>query len=171
MDTVVKEYMERFVGSSDLPDWFPVKGEFLGPTGKLEATDPESGVTVRGIPDALARAGEGYYVVDYKTAKPKAQVPDYYQTQLDGYSYLLERNGREPVAGGFLLYFYPEPGDLTEKRVPFEITPVRVEVDPGRIPPVLAEVKRVLEMEEPPPPSKDCEWCKWRREIGGALSR
>lgn len=170
MDSVIKRFMERFVGRSDLPGWFPVRGEFLGPTKTLEVAEPRSGVTVSGRLDALVRSKEGYHIVDYKTASPKEEVPEYYQTQLDGYAYLLEGNGYRPVAGGVLLYFMPEHGDLTEGRVPFEITPVRAEVDPGRIPRILSRARRILEMVSPPPPSKDCEMCEWWREIREALS-
>lgn len=121
--------------------------------------------------DALVRAEGGYHIVDYKTARPKEEVPEYYQTQLDGYAYLLEGNGYRPVAGGVLLHFMPAEGDLTEGRVPFEITPVWSEMDPSRIPAVLSRVREVLEMEAPPPPSEDCEMCEWWGEIRETLSK
>ena len=170
MDRVTKRFMEKFIGRSDLPPWFPVRGTFLGPTPTLRATYSESGVTLRGRLDALVRTADGrYHVVDYKTASPREEVPEYYQLQLDGYAFLLERNGYSPVASGVLLHFMPEEGDLTEGRVPFEITPVRVPVDPSRIPPILYRARRVLEMEAPPPPDDDCEMCGWRREVGETL--
>jgi CRISPR/Cas system-associated exonuclease Cas4 (RecB family) len=171
MDRVIKKFMEKFIGSSNLPKWFPVRGTFLGPTKTLQATDPKSGVTLRGRLDALVMTADGYHIVDYKTSKPKEEVPEYYQMQLDGYAFLLERNGYAPVAGGVLLHFMPEEGDLTRGRVPFEITPVRVDVHPGRIPRILSRARRILEMESPPPPSDDCEWCGWRREIEETLSK
>lgn len=171
MDGVTKRFMERFIGRSDLPRWFPVRGTFLGSTKTLEVIDPESGVTLRGRLDALVRAAEGYYIVDYKTAKPREEVPEYYQLQLDGYAFLLEGSGYKPVAGGVLLHFMPEHGDLTEGRFPFEITPVRVAVNPGRIPGILSKGRKILEMTSPPPPSEDCEWCGWRRDVEEILPK
>jgi predicted RecB family nuclease len=172
MDGVTKRFMEKFIGRTDLPKWFPVRGTFLGPTKTLKATDPKSGATLKGRLDALVRTADGkYHIVDYKTAYPREEAPDYHQLQLDGYAFLLERNGYKPVAGGVLLHFMPEHGDLTDGRFPFEITPVRVAVNPARIPRILFRARRILEMESPPHPSEDCEWCKWRREVKEILSR
>jgi CRISPR/Cas system-associated exonuclease Cas4 (RecB family) len=169
IDKIIKDYMKGFVGRSDLPDWFPAKGTFLGATGRMKATDARSGVTLTGMLDALVLTPEGkYYIVDYKTASPKEEVPDYYQMQLDGYAFLLEGNGR-PVAGGALLYFTPEEGDLSRKKISFRITPVRAEVDPRRVLRPLMQARKILEMESPPQPKEDCQWCKWRREIEKTL--
>jgi len=169
MDSIIKNYMKQFVGRSDLPDWFPVEGTFLGATGKMKAADPKSGVTLKGMLDALVLTPDGrYYIVDYKTASPKEEIPDYYQMQLDGYAFLLEGNGR-PVAGGALLYFTPEEGDLADRKISFRITPLRAEVDPKRVLRPLMQARKILEMEEPPRPGEDCQWCEWRGEIGEAL--
>jgi ATP-dependent exoDNAse (exonuclease V) beta subunit len=71
MDGVTKRFMEKFIGRTDLPKWFPVRGTFLGPTKTLKATDPKSGVTLKGRLDALVRTANGkYHIVDYKTAYP-----------------------------------------------------------------------------------------------------
>jgi hypothetical protein len=45
MDRVIKKFMEKFIGHSDLPGWFPVRGEFLGATKTLKVTEPKSDVT------------------------------------------------------------------------------------------------------------------------------
>lgn len=50
MDKVTKKFMEKFIGNSNLPKWFPVHGTFLGPTKTLKATDPKSGITRGGGP-------------------------------------------------------------------------------------------------------------------------
>ncbi|MDI6884538.1 MAG: PD-(D/E)XK nuclease family protein [Hadesarchaea archaeon] len=171
MDSVIKGYMKQFVGSSDLPEWFPARGTLLDTKQTLRATDPATGITVAGKLDALVKTEDGrYYVVDYKTGRPPEEIPDYYQTQLDGYAYLLERNGLRPVAGGVLLYFTPQHGDLKDGLFPFKITAVQAQVDPGRVTPVLARAKQILEMETPPPRAEDCELCIWREQVEGALS-
>ncbi len=170
MDSVIKEYMRPFIGKSDLPGWFPVRGEFIDISQMLRATDPASGVTLKGKLDALVRAPDGYHVIDYKTGRPPKEIPNYYQMQLDGYAYLLEANGYGPVAGGCLIYFTPEPGDISPGCFPFKITPLATEVEPGRIPPVLARAKEILESERPPPRTEDCEMCEWLVQAGRALS-
>jgi len=171
MDSVVKGYMKQFIGKSNLPDWFPIRGKFLDVTQTLMATDPASGVILKGKLDALIQTKDGkYYVIDYKTGRPHEDVPDYYQMQLDGYAYLLEHNGYRPVAGGFLLYFTPEHGDISDKCFPFKITAVSAQLDSSRIPPVLARAKEILNMTVPPPRSEDCEMCMWLEQVGRTLS-
>ncbi len=171
MDSVIKGYMRQFIGSSDLPGWFPVRGTLLDASGTLRATDPATGITLAGKLDALARTEDGkYHVVDYKTGRPPEEVPYYYQMQLDGYAYLLERNGFDPVAGGVLLYFTPQHGDLGEGLFPFKITPVRASVDSSRVLSTLARAKEILDMTAPPTRSEDCEMCMWREQVGQRLS-
>lgn len=171
MDSVIKNYMKQFVGKSDLPDWFPVRGKFLDITQTLTATDPATGITLKGKLDALVQTPDKkYHVIDYKTGRPQQEVPIYYQMQLDGYAYLLERNGYRPVAGGYLLYFTPEQGDISEGRFPFKITAVPARLDSKRVPPVLAKAKEILEVPTPPPKSEDCEMCMWLEQAGRALS-
>ena len=171
IDSVIKNYMQQFIGQSDLPAWFPVKGKFLDAKQTLRATDPASGITVVGKLDALVRAPDGkYYVVDYKTGRPPKEVPNYYQMQLDGYAYLLEQNDYRPLGDGVLLYFTPEHGDLSERLFPFKITAVRAEVDSSRIPPVLAQAKEIIDAQAPPSRSEDCEMCMWREQVGHTLS-
>ncbi|MDI6642657.1 MAG: PD-(D/E)XK nuclease family protein [Candidatus Hodarchaeaceae archaeon] len=171
MDSVIKGYMKQFVGSSDLPEWFPARGTLLDTKQTLRATDPATGITVVGKLDALVKTEDGrYYVVDYKTGRPPEEIPDYYQTQLDGYAYLLERNGFRPVAGGVLLYFTPQHGDLKDGLFPFKITAVQAQVASSRVLSVLARAKEILEMKTPPPRAEDCELCIWREQVEGALS-
>lgn len=170
MDAVIKGYMRQFIGSSDLPEWFPVRGTLLDAGQTLRATDPATGITVAGKLDALVKTPDGkYHVVDYKTGRPPEEVPNYYQMQLDGYAYLLERNGFEPVAGGVLLYFTPQPGDLSEGLFPFKITAVRASVDSSRVLGALARAKEILDATTPPPRSEDCEMCMWREQVEHTL--
>ncbi len=172
MDSVIKRYMQQFVGSSDLPPWFPVKGTLLDASRTLRADDPKTGITLLGKLDALVRTDDGkYHIVDYKTGRPPEEVPDYYQTQLDGYAYLLELNGLRPVAGGVLLYFTPQPGDLKDCMFPFKITAVQAEVSSSRVQPILARAKEILEMKTPPPRAEDCEMCSWREQVEGITSK
>ncbi len=171
MDSVIKNYMKQFIGGSNLPSWFPVRGTLLDASQTLKATDSSTGITVTGKLDALVKTLDGkYYIVDYKTGRPRQEVPNYYQMQLDGYAYLLEQNGFRPVGGGVLLYFTPSHGDLSEGLFPFKITAVRTGVDPSRVPPVLARAKQIISSPTPPPRNEDCGFCMWREQVEQALS-
>ncbi|HDI12610.1 MAG: hypothetical protein DRN83_01680 [Hadesarchaea archaeon] len=170
IDSVIKGYMKQFIGTSDLPPWFPIRGELIDMPRILKAEDDSTGVVLKGLLDALVKdPTDMYYVIDYKTGRPQENVPDYYQTQLDGYAYLLEQNGFKPVAGGVLLYFTPNPGEISDKFFPFKITPVRARVNPDRIPKVLEHVKKILELENPPPRNESCETCMWLEQVGRRL--
>ncbi len=172
VDSVVKGYMKPFIGSSDLPKWFPVRGTLLDTSRTLRANDSSTGITLKGALDALVRTPDGkYHIIDYKTGRPPEEVPNYYQMQLDGYAYLLEKNGLRPVGGGVLLYFTPAHGDISEEFFPFKITAVRTEVDSSRIPPVLARAKEIMEMETPPPREEACKMCMWLEQVGQTLSQ
>lgn len=171
MDSVIKEYMRQFIGSSRLPSWFPVRGTLLDTKRAMRAKDQSTGITLKGILDALVRTPEGeYIVIDYKTGKPPKEIPNYYQMQLDGYAYLLEQNDLKPVGGGVLLYFTPAHGDISEGFFPFKITAVRARVDPSRIPPALAQAKKILDMDLPPARSEDCQMCMWLEQVRQILS-
>jgi len=172
MDRVIKRYMERFIGRSGSPKWFPVEVQkFIG-CRKLESEDPESGVILTGIPDAIAIGNDGQcYVVDYKTAAPKFEIPSYYQTQLDAYAWLLKQNDFAPIGGAYLLYFSPIDADISERLFPFDVTAVKVEVNPDRIPVLLMNAKKIIELQEPPEPSENCEWCVWRRNTRDLLKK
>ncbi len=171
IDSVIKNYMKQFIGNSDLPEWFPVRGTFMDASQTLRATDPATGINVVGKLDALVKTADvKYHIIDYKTGRPPEEVPNYYQMQLDGYAYLLEQNDFRPVVGGTLLYFTPKRGDLSEGLFPFKITAVRAEVDPSRIPPVLALAKEILDLPTPPPRNEDCEMCMWREQVEQTLS-
>lgn len=164
--------MNKFIGRSDLPAWFPIQGTFLDVNRTLKAVDPQSKIIVKGRLDALVKTADGrYYIIDYKTGRPPKVAPDYYQMQLDGYAFLLERNGYKPVAGGILLYFTPEEGDFTERMFPFRVTPVRMSVNSSKVPLVLLKAMRILKMETPPPQARDCKLCGWRGEVGETLSK
>ncbi len=172
IDSVIKNYMKQFIGSDNLPKWFPVRGTFIDASKTLRAIDSVTDITVVGKLDALAKTKDGnYHILDYKTGKPRDEVPDYYQMQLDGYAYLLERNGYRPVSEGVLLYFTPEQGDILEDSFPFRITAVGTKVDSSRIPLVLARAKEILELSTPPLRSEDCAMCMWLEQVGQTFSK
>jgi len=168
MDSAIKAFMRPYVGRRDLPSWFPVSGEFIDISKSLYA-DGE-GISLSGKLDALVRGDDGYWIVDYKTGKPPEKIPDYYQMQLDGYAYLLEQNHMTPIAGGCLIYFTPDRGDISHNRFPFKITPLKAKVDSSRVSPILARARRILEAESPPQRSEDCDMCMWLEQVGRILS-
>ncbi|MEM3401830.1 MAG: PD-(D/E)XK nuclease family protein [Candidatus Hadarchaeales archaeon] len=165
MDSVVKDYMRGFAGGKELPEWFPVRGNFLGEKS-LRALDEETGITLTGKLDALVEGEDGrYHIIDYKTAQVKTETPGYYQWQMDGYAYLLSKNHLVPIGKGYLIYFMPEQGDLSAHTITFKITPVEVDVDPSRVPSLLKKIKEIAESTRPPQPAEGCQMCQWRKNL------
>jgi CRISPR/Cas system-associated exonuclease Cas4 (RecB family) len=171
MDSIVKQFMKRFIGISRLPEWFPVKGTFLGEPELLEVRDEESGVTLRGRPDALVLDDTGlYHIVDYKTARARPWVPEYYQLQLDAYAWLLERKGYR-VGKCFLLYIMPASMEPSGNSLKIKAEAVEVQMNPKRIPQLLRELKRIADMQNPPEAARGCGWCEWRERVQKELIR
>lgn len=165
MDALVKEYMQQFIGRPELPEWFPVKGNFLGEK-TLKATDEGSGITLTGKLDGLVEGADGHYhIIDYKTAQARIETPGYYQWQMDGYAYLLSKNHLVPVGKGYLIYFMPEREELSRQAITFTIKPMEVEVDPERVPPLLRRIGEIVERESPPNPTEGCQMCQWRKRL------
>ncbi|MEW5760297.1 MAG: PD-(D/E)XK nuclease family protein [Candidatus Thermoplasmatota archaeon] len=173
MDSVIKKYAEKCLSNGTIPQWFPVFGTLVECKKTLKAKEPRSGLTLTGKLDALVKLNNGsFYIVDYKTGNPKEEVPIYYQTQLDGYAYLLEQNGYAPIEGGMLLYFTPQYGKtIGEKLFPFNITPIKTLVNSQNIVSLLIKAKEIISKSMPPSQKENCEICNWRKEVQSILNK
>lgn len=107
----------HFQQDGRLPDWYPSVGnvvalERVPHYTKFTTTDPKTGVTLRGEPDALLRLEDGaFHILDYKTARlSTSQEGMYprYEAQLNAYAYIAVRASFSPIAGLGLLYLEPD---------------------------------------------------------------
>ncbi len=171
LDSVIKDYTRRYFGKGALPPWLKgLQGTLLEVRAQLEATDPESGVTLTGrLDDLLKEPGGAHRVIDYKSGRPgleKAQR--YYQHQMDGYAYLAEASGYKPVKDAVLVFFEPVKGEALDRgQVEFRITPQPLWTNPKRVPALLLQAREILERKEPPRAGPECEWCGWMGRAGG----
>lgn len=114
-----------------------------------------------------------YGVIDFKTGKPNEASIALYSRQLHAYSYALEHPAPgalslSPVTKLGLLYFYPsEISQTSIEKLSYEaeIQWVEVAKNEKNFLEFVGEVLGVLDKEELPQPSQDCQWCDYLSEF------
>jgi hypothetical protein len=178
MDLILKKHFDRHRKEGSVPE--ELEGKFEGrlfrDTGKLDTwrnnlqglrfTDEETGVTLMGAIDDLFVTSEGRYApLDFKTRgfPRKENTHEFYQRQMDLYSFLLEKNSLPPADFAILVFYHPVRVD-EKHNVIFDPDPVKVPVDRKRGERVFLDAVKCL-LGERPEPSRDCEFCNWNRKM------
>ncbi len=174
---IVRNHFHR---EMSLPPWLNRLGKAemcVNPPhwSRFKVRNDDFGVTLRGEADGIFQMADGSYtIVDYKTSKyspAQRGMLRSYEVQLNAYAYIGERLGFSPVGRLALVYMEPETGEETTQdpsliddkgfSMGFEATVVDVDLRPEKlIPPLLAKVKDVEQMERPPAPLAGCKDCK-----------
>ncbi len=124
---------------------------------------------IKGRFDCVVRFDDGSYgIIDFKTASPKAAEGNPYSRQLHAYAYALEHPaagslGLAPVSMLGLLYF--NPTQVSQQGTMWlsfdaQIQWVEIPKDEQGFLSFASEVMSIIEADEPPPPAKDCSWCR-----------
>jgi hypothetical protein len=165
-------WVEEFSSSAQ---WIPVPSP-----RSFQAEDPETGIILSGIPDALYRLeGGGLMIVDFKTSKVsegELKRWEQYVTQLNAYAWIAQRVGLGQVEKLEVIYAEPH-GTLGTRPVgdaltpigfqmPFEVTSKPVEIDPGRVESALQKAREILSLEAPPKSTRNCFECSKVSELG-----
>ena len=145
----------------------------------IEFKDPETGLTISGAIDDVWVTPEGkLIVVDYKSTSKDGTIDKLgdspwevqYTRQLGVYRWLLEQNGFEVEATGYLVYANASKDESAfNDQLVFETTLVPVETDVDWIDQILDDIKACLESEEIPPSGPMCEYCPYREAAGKKL--
>lgn len=118
----IDSYVKNVVGmyyskEGKLPKWFPyvgdvVKVERTPSYQQFGTTDPQTGITLRGMLDHVFQLqGPTYHIVDYKTARLTAAQDELfprYEVQLNAYAYIGNRTFFSPVSALSLIYLDPD---------------------------------------------------------------
>ena len=176
MDRVLKEHFDKHRAYNTPPEELHghFKGRLFPDIGKLKEwrdnkrglrwTDPKTGFGLMGALDDLFVTEEGLYApLDFKTRgfPRKEDTHEYYQHQMDIYSFLLEKNGMKPAGFAILIFYHPI--SVNEKHdVCFDPDPVRVHTNPEKGEELFQKAVACLVGEEP---KHTCEWCKWVKGI------
>ena len=168
IDRVVKEYMNRYRQHGKIPPFLAGKVpgkliEFLPKTMKCEL----DGNIFNGKLDECLVMEDGMHApLDHKTKgfapKEDHQVHEAYQLQMDCYTLLLQENGHKVNNTGYIVYYYPDFGEL-HNGIPFKVHIVKLKTSPQRALKVFNEAVKCLEGKEPAP-SEDCGMCEYVRE-------
>jgi len=161
------------------PTWLNSLGELSGYRkpphySKFNILDTESNVLLTGSPDGVfVRADGSHLIVDYKTAKYTGRqdgLMPMYEVQLNAYAAIGERQGLSPVSGLALIYMEPVTHaeaviDTVNHRddgfaMGFTAHIQRVDLSPDTIPPLLAKVRDIYEMTDPPEKHTSCGDCQ-----------
>jgi len=125
----------------------------------VRVEDKEGNILSGAVDDILVKDGK-LIVIDYKTRgfPLKENTADFYQDQLDTYSYLLRENGHDTENYGFLLFYYPKEVMKTGEVI-FDTELVKRKIDVKNAEKMWKEALILLNGECP---EKTCEWCEGR---------
>lgn len=170
----------HFARYSQLPSWLKELGDLGKPVkvphySKFGVVDEGTDILLRGMPDEMLKRDDGsHFILDYKTARfTKAQdsLLPMYEVQLNAYAYIGKRQGFDPISGIALVYMEPQT-DLTSDELDSKlwehgflmgfaghVLQLKLEAE-QKIPPLLKEVRRIYDLESPPPGNQECRDCK-----------
>lgn len=181
IDSFTKNLVYGYFEANDvLPRWLDPTGELGRPipcpgSQRFFVDDPATGIRLTGAADAIIRTLDGeYLILDFKTARysrHQDELLPMYQVQLNGYAYIAQRTGLNPVTGIGLVYCEPVT-KLTEEQLaavvksdgffmPFKVKGVALPLDPEAIiPRLLRKAKDILDLDRPPQAAEGCSDCQ-----------
>ena len=120
----------------------------------------EEGNILSGAVDDVLKTGNKLIVMDYKTRgyALKEDTHEFYQDQLDIYSWLFQKNGYEVEDYGFLLFYYPKEV-LETGEVVFHTELKKMKVHTANAEKIWKEALKLLKGDCP---QACCEWCDGR---------
>lgn len=164
MDSIIKKYFDAYRGKKAMPPILKnkIKGQLAVAMPKTLYFNDGSGYVLYGRPDEYVKLpGELIAALDHKTraSEPKELLPAY-KNQLDIYDFLLGKNDYPTAGKAYLVYYYPGVGELHEG-FPFHTAVRELETDPEAAEELFYKAVELLEQDEPPPQSHECEFCGW----------
>ncbi len=132
-----------------------------------------SNIELYGAIDDLWRHADGRLsVVDYKatsSATPVTYTDDRhhgYHRQLDVYHWLLQHNDLPMAAESYWLIANADArGDGLNGALRFSLSIAPYRPDPSWIPDALIAARECVSLQQPPPPSAACTWCRYARQV------
>ncbi len=169
-DTVIKQYFDLYRASGELPPMVAgqVDGRLQQPFQETYFYHYNDDFGLMGkLDECLVRSDGTYTPVDHKTSstdpysKPLISA---YQTQLDTYALLLDKN-RKPSSGiGHLIFFYPATSTKLHEGFPMQVSVTTLRTNPQN---ALTEFLKALKIlsGKIPTSSSTCPFCSWYEEI------
>ena len=175
-DKVIKSYFDLYRASGELPPMIAsqVEGRLQYPFQETYFYHYNDQYGLMGkLDECLVTADRKYTPVDHKTSSSdpngRELIPAY-QTQLDVYALLLERNGHPTSGLGHLIYFYPDVGKELHKGFPMQIIVKTLKTNTQRALTEFLKTIKILEGKMPKS-AADCPFCSWHREMRKHIKR
>lgn len=113
-----------------------------------------------------SESGDKYMPLDYKTRgwAKKEDSHEYYQYQLDAYTFLLEKNGFPTKKRAGIVFYHPIEV-VGDGLVKFEIEPMMIKTDIERAYKVFREAVELLKRSTPPAKHSDCQFCGYGEHL------
>src|SRR3989338_3006655 len=167
MDSVIKEYMDRYRLHGKIPPFLQgkVPGKLIEFLPKSLSANLDGNMMTGRLDECLVLDNNLHAPLDHKTkgyAPRSEEVHEAYQLQMDCYTLLLEKNGHSINNTGYIVYYYPDFGELHEG-VPFRVHATEIKTHPQRALKVFNDAIKCLEGDEPNP-SKGCGTCEYVKE-------
>ena len=172
MDLKIKDYFDKYRDSMPPEIKGKVPGKLVPDKDLLDKWrnwrvglsyfDKKRDAQLSGALDDCLLVNNKYIPLDYKTrgfAPKEGQSEQYYQTQLDVYSFLLSENGYKTGDFAYLIYYYPEKVSKNGL-VYFNVEPVKVSTDLKRAKKLFEDAVDFLKGPEPAEHTS-CLYCDW----------
>lgn len=175
-DGVIKRYFDLYRPIGELPPMIQgqVEGKLQFPFQETYFYHYNDNYGLVGKLDECLINGQGKYTpIDHKTSSSDPNLREMipaYQTQLDTYSLLLEKNHRPASGIGHLIYFYPAEGKKLHEGFPMQITVKTLRTNPQNALTEMMKAIKILE-NKMPAPSKICPFCTWHKEMKKHIRR
>jgi hypothetical protein len=169
MDRILKEHFDEHRHKGTHPEELEgIPGQLFDDVEKLKVwrnnlrglqyEEASTGACLGGALDDLFVAPEGYAPIDFKTRgyPRKENSHEYYQHQMDIYSFLLEKNRMKPAGFAILLFYHPKCVN-GHCNVEFYAETLKVPARKEIGEKLFREAVECITMHEP---DVKCDWCK-----------
>jgi len=141
--------------------------------GGIEYLDPNTNLLITGgIDDVWVNPEGELLIVDYKATSKNGEITldaewqDSYKRQMEIYQWLFKKNGFKVSPTGYFVYANGKTDrEAFDGKLEFDVHIIPYTGDTSWIEPKLKEIKSVLDSENPPEESKDCDYCNYRTAV------
>lgn len=173
-DGIIKKYFDLYRPLGELPPMIEgqVEGKLQYPFQETYFYHHNNDYGLMGKLDECLVTNKGTYTpVDHKTASsdPNSKpLISAYQTQLDVYAFLLEKNNRPSSGIGHLIYFFPAEGKKLHNGFPMQVTVKTLKTNLKNAEKELLKAIEILKGKIPKS-SNECPFCNWHKEVGNYM--
>jgi len=139
---------------------------------------PQTNLLISGAPDDVLVVNGEWHVLDFKGTSSKEEIvaldTEYrqaYKRQTEIYAWLFAKNGYPIGRKSFLLFANGKTDRPSfDGRLDFDLQLVEIPINTDWIEPALANIKKTLLLDAPPPASPDCDNYRYVAAVNTAVA-